>query len=35
MELSDEYVATALTIVRRRLAQAGVRLGWLLNDIFK
>ena len=35
MELSDDYVATALTIVRRRLAQAGVRLGWLLNDIFK
>ena len=35
MELSDEYVATALTIVRRRLAQAGVRLGWLLNDVFK
>ena len=35
MELSDEYVATALTIVRRRLAQAGVRLGWLLNNIFK
>ncbi len=35
MELSDEYVATALTIVRRRLAQAGVRLGWLLNNVFK
>ena len=35
MDLSDEYVATALTIVRRRLAQAGVRLGWLLNDAFK
>jgi hypothetical protein len=35
MELSDEYVAAALTIVRRRLAQAGVRLGWLLNNIFK
>jgi nuclease S1 len=35
MELSDEYVATALTIVRRRLAQAGVRLGWLLNNTFK
>jgi hypothetical protein len=34
MELSDEYVATALTIVRRRLAQAGVRLGWLLNNVF-
>ena len=35
MELSDEYVASALTIVRRRLVQAGVRLGWLLNNIFK
>ena len=35
MELSDEYVATALTIVRRRLAQAGVRLGWLLSNVFK
>jgi hypothetical protein len=35
MELSDEYVASALTIVRRRLAQAGVRLGWLLNNTFK
>jgi hypothetical protein len=35
MELSDDYVATALTIVRRRLVQAGVRLGWLLNNTFK
>jgi hypothetical protein len=35
MELSDEYVATALTIVRRRLVQAGIRLGWLVNNIFK
>ncbi len=35
MELSDEYVATALMIVRRRLAQAGMRLEWLLNNIFK
>ena len=35
MDLSDDYVATALTIVRRRLVQAGVRLGWLLNNIFK
>jgi hypothetical protein len=34
MELSDEYVASALRIVRRRLAQAGVRLGWLLNSTF-
>jgi hypothetical protein len=35
MELSDDYVATALTIVRRRLVQAGVRLGWWLNNMFK
>jgi hypothetical protein len=35
MDLSDEYVATALTIVRRRLVQAGVRLAWLLNNTFK
>jgi hypothetical protein len=35
MNLSDEYVATALTIVRRRLVQAGVRLAWLLNNTFK
>ena len=34
-ELSDEYVTTALAIVKRRLAQAGVRLGWLLNNTFK
>lgn len=35
MELSDDYVASALTIVRRRLVQAGVRLGWFLNNAFK
>jgi nuclease S1 len=35
MELSDGYVASALTIVTRRLSQAGVRLGWLLNNILK
>lgn len=35
MELSDKYVATASTIVRKRLVQAGVRLGWLLNNVFK
>jgi hypothetical protein len=34
-ELSDEYVATASIIVRRRLVQAGVRLGWLLNNAFR
>ena len=35
MELSDEYVATAVTLVRRRLVQAGVRLAWLLNNTLK
>jgi hypothetical protein len=35
IDLSDEYVATARRIVRRRLAQAGVRLAWLLNNTFK
>lgn len=34
-ELSDDYVVVALPIVRRRLAQAGVRLSWLLNNAFK
>jgi hypothetical protein len=35
MELSDEYVATAVTLMRRRLVQAGVRLAWLLNNTLK
>jgi S1/P1 Nuclease len=35
MDLSDEYVATAVTLVRRRLVQAGVRLAWLLNNTLK
>ena len=34
-ELSDGYVAVALPIVRQRLVQAGVRLSWLLNNVFK
>ena len=34
-ELSDKYVADALPIVRRRLLQSGVRLSWLLNNVFK
>jgi hypothetical protein len=34
-ELSDDYVAIALPLVRRRLVQAGVRLSWLLNSAFK
>ena len=30
-ELSDDYVEKARPVVRRRLAQAGLRLAWLLN----
>jgi hypothetical protein len=35
VELSDEYVEKARPIVRRRLAQAGIRLAWLLNTTLK
>ena len=31
IEVSDDYVEKARPIVRRRLAQAGIRLAWLLN----
>jgi nuclease S1 len=34
-ELSDEYVEKARPIVRMRLAQAGLRLAWLLNNALK
>jgi hypothetical protein len=34
-ELSDEYVEKTRPVVRRRLVQAGIRLAWLLNNIFK
>jgi hypothetical protein len=34
-ELSDEYVEKARPIVRTRLAQAGIRLAWLLNIALK
>lgn len=34
-ELPDEYIASALPIVRRRLVQGGVRLAWLLNETLK
>ena len=33
-ELSDEYVEKARPVVRRRLAQAGIRLAWVLNAAF-
>jgi hypothetical protein len=35
VELSDDYVEKARPIVRIRLAQAGLRLAWLLNTAFK
>jgi hypothetical protein len=35
VELSDEYVEKARPIVRSRLAQAGIRLAWLLNIALK
>ncbi len=35
VELSDEYVDKARPVVRTRLAQAGIRLAWLLNNMLK
>jgi hypothetical protein len=35
LELSDDYMEKARPVVRTRLAQAGIRLGWLLNIAFK
>jgi len=35
VELSDDYVEKARPIVRTRLAQAGIRLAWLLNIALK
>lgn len=34
-KLGEEYCWFALPIVQRRLAQAGVRLAWTLNEIFR
>ena len=33
-KLGDEYLAIHLPVVRRRLAQAGMRLAWVLNEAF-
>ncbi len=33
--LGEEYCRTALPIIQRRLTQAGVRLAWILNQIFR
>jgi nuclease S1 len=35
VELSDDYVEKSRPIVRTRLAQAGIRLAWLLNGALK
>jgi len=35
VELSDDYVEQARLIVRSRMAQAGIRLAWLLNNALK
>jgi nuclease S1 len=35
VELSDQYVELARPVVRTRLTQAGIRLAWLLNSLFK
>lgn len=34
-EISEAYIGKALPVVRKRLAQAGVRLGWVLNEALK
>ncbi len=31
-EISEEYAKRALPILRKRLAQAGLRVAWLLNE---
>ena len=35
VELSDDYVEKARPVVRKRLAQAGIRLAWLLNRVLQ
>ena len=34
-EISEEYAKRAVPILHKRLAQAGVRLTWLLNEALK
>jgi hypothetical protein len=33
--ITDEYVRRALSVIRRLLAQGGIRLAWILNEDFK
>ena len=33
--ITEAYVSRALPVIRKRLAQGGIRLGWVLNEAFK
>ncbi len=33
--ITEAYVGRALPVIRKRLAQGGIRLGWVLNEAFK
>lgn len=33
--ITDEYISRVLPVIRRRLAQGGIRLAWVLNEAFK
>ena len=34
-EITAEYTAKAIEVIRQRLKQAGIRLAWVLNEAFK
>jgi hypothetical protein len=34
-EISQDYVTRAVPVINKRLAQAGVRLAWILNGVLK
>ncbi len=33
--ITEAYVNRSLPVIRKRLAQGGIRLGWVLNEAFK
>jgi len=33
--ITEAYVSRAFPVIRKRLAQGGIRLGWVLNEAFK
>jgi len=33
--ITETYVSRAFPVIRKRLAQGGIRLGWVLNEAFK